>query len=84
MHKAAIWNQVKILDLMLKHGGDSNIQDDVSDYILFDCAVPLNKKSCKVNVVRPIYASYNALYRCTYVTWIVLCYPYISTVRNAD
>ena len=35
MHQAAIWKKVKILDVMLKHGGDSNIQDSVSDYILF-------------------------------------------------
>ena len=34
MHKAAANNKIKILDLMLRHGGDANLQDDVSDYIL--------------------------------------------------
>ena len=35
MHQAAIWRKVNILDTMLKHGGDSSIQDSVSDYTLF-------------------------------------------------
>ena len=35
IHQAANYSELKILDVMLKNGGDSNIQDDVSDYILF-------------------------------------------------
>ena len=36
MHKAAANNKIKILDLMLRHGANINVQDDlVSDYILF-------------------------------------------------
>ena len=35
MHQAAKYSKLKILDVMLKNGGDSNIQDLVSDYILF-------------------------------------------------
>ena len=35
MHKAAACNKLKILDVMLRNGADSNIQDHVSDYILF-------------------------------------------------
>ena len=35
MHQAAIHNKVTILDLILQHGGDANLQDRVSDYILF-------------------------------------------------
>ena len=35
LHKALLENKDRILDLLLKHGGDSNIQDDVSNYILF-------------------------------------------------
>ena len=35
MHQAANYSELKILDVMLNIGGDSNIQDDVSDYILF-------------------------------------------------
>ena len=27
--------QTKVLDVILKSGGDSNIEDNVSDYILF-------------------------------------------------
>ena len=35
MHTAAIFDKLKILGFILKNGGDSNIQDHVSDYILF-------------------------------------------------
>ena len=35
MHQAAYYNKLKILDVMLRNGADSNIQDRVSDYILF-------------------------------------------------
>ena len=35
LHQAAIYNKVTIVDLILQHGGDANIKDDVSDYILF-------------------------------------------------
>ena len=35
LHKAADCNKVTIVDLILQHGGDANIKDDVSDYILF-------------------------------------------------
>ena len=35
MHEAALYNNLKVLDVILKSGGDSNIKDFVSDYILF-------------------------------------------------
>ena len=36
LHQAALYNKLKVLDVILKSGGDSNIIDDiVSDYILF-------------------------------------------------
>ena len=35
MHQAAFYNKLKVLDVILKSGGDSNIEDIVSDYILF-------------------------------------------------
>ena len=35
LHQAADYNKLKVLDGILKSGGDSNIQDIVSDYILF-------------------------------------------------
>ena len=35
MHQAALYNKLKVLDVILKSGGDSNIEDIVSDYILF-------------------------------------------------
>ena len=35
LHKALLEKRDRILDLLLKHGGDSNIEDDVSNYILF-------------------------------------------------
>ena len=35
LHQAALYNKLKVLDVILKSGGDSNIQDRVSDYILF-------------------------------------------------
>ena len=34
LHKAAYCNKVSTLKMILKHGGDVNIQDHVSDYIL--------------------------------------------------
>ena len=34
LHQAAIYNKVTIVDLILQHGGDANLQDVVSDYIL--------------------------------------------------
>ena len=34
LHQAAIYNKVTIVDLILQHGGDANIKDHVSDYIL--------------------------------------------------
>ena len=34
LHKAAVYNKVTIVDLILQHGGDANLQDGVSDYIL--------------------------------------------------
>ena len=41
MHQAANYNKLQILGFVLKSGGDSNIQNDVSDYT---CTVALNKK----------------------------------------
>ena len=35
LHQAALYNKLKVLDVILKSGGDSNIEDIVSDYILF-------------------------------------------------
>ena len=35
LHEAAFYNKLKVLDVILKSGGDSNIEDIVSDYILF-------------------------------------------------
>ena len=35
LHQAAFYNKLKVLDVILKSGGDSNIEDIVSDYILF-------------------------------------------------
>ena len=35
MHQAAACNKLKILDVMLRNGADSNTQNVVSDYILF-------------------------------------------------
>ena len=35
MHRAALFDKLKILGFIYKNGGDSNIQDSVSDYILF-------------------------------------------------
>ena len=35
LHQAAVCNEVSIVDLIIKHGCDVNIQDRVSDYILF-------------------------------------------------
>ena len=35
MHQAARYNKLKILDVILKSGGDSNIENIVRDYILF-------------------------------------------------
>ena len=35
LHQAAVYNKLKVLDVILKSGGDSNIKDIVSDYILF-------------------------------------------------
>ena len=35
MHHAAIYDKLKMLGFIFKNGGDSNIQDIVSDYILF-------------------------------------------------
>ena len=32
LHQAAIYNKVTIVDLILQHGGDANLQDLVSDY----------------------------------------------------
>ena len=34
LHQAAHFNKVTIVDLILKHGGDANIKNGVSDYIL--------------------------------------------------
>ena len=34
LHQAADYNKVSIVDLIIKHGCDVNIQDRVSDYIL--------------------------------------------------
>ena len=34
LHQAAYWNKVSTLEMILKHGGDVNVQDGVSDYIL--------------------------------------------------
>ena len=34
LHQAAYYNKVSTLKMILKHGGDVNIQDRVSDYIL--------------------------------------------------
>ena len=35
LHQAARFNEVTIVEMILKHGGDANVQDGVSDYILF-------------------------------------------------
>ena len=35
LHQAAVYNKLKVLDVILKSGGDSNIENIVSDYILF-------------------------------------------------
>ena len=35
LRQAAACNKVSIVDLIIKHGCDVNIQDGVSDYILF-------------------------------------------------
>ena len=35
MHQAAANNKFRILDLLLKSGANINVQDVVSDYILF-------------------------------------------------
>ena len=34
MHKAVGHDKIRILALILQHGGDANLQDVVSDYIL--------------------------------------------------
>ena len=34
LHQAAYYNKVSTLKMILKHGGDANIKDHVSDYIL--------------------------------------------------
>ena len=34
LHQAANFNKVTIIEMILKHGGDTNIKNDVSDYIL--------------------------------------------------
>ena len=34
LHQAADYNKLSIVDLIIKHGCDVNIQDCVSDYIL--------------------------------------------------
>ena len=35
IHRAAIFDKLKILGFIFLNGGDANIQNDVSDYILF-------------------------------------------------
>ena len=35
MHQAARFNKMSTLKMILKHGGDANIKNRVSDYILF-------------------------------------------------
>ena len=35
LHKAAASDKIRILDLLLKSGANCNVQDPVSDYILF-------------------------------------------------
>ena len=35
MHQAAADNKIRIMDLLLKSGANCNVQDCVSDYILF-------------------------------------------------
>ena len=34
LHQAANFNKVSTLKMILQHGGDANLQDVVSDYIL--------------------------------------------------